>query len=573
MQRTTIFRILFYLLATWALTRCANPVTPSGGPKDTTPPEVIACTPPLYVTGFKDDGFTIDFDEFITTKNTSTELFVSPPLNTIPEVKVRGKSLRVQISDTLLPNATYSFGFGNAISDITENNTLKDFSYVFSTGSYIDSLTINGIVEDAFDLKPQKSVLIGLYTDSNDTLSLDSLPLHVKPGYVTRTDDNGLFTFRHLRNQPYKLFAIADLDGDMVFNQPSEKIAFSDSLVYPHYSRPAGIDTNNNDTTRFDTTLISNTPTTKTHRLILFSNHIPAQQILKSYVPAEMQTTVVFRNPSLPLQLTVIKPDSVPGNAVITEFSRQRDTLTAWFNLSQVDTIILRLADTAGFSDTLTLALHEVQKKKKGQASENADKLKLAYPGRGNAINQFQGDPVFTFSTPLVTWDFNGSVLISGKDTTPATIVFADSIHRKIRIKQKWLEETGYKLIIPENKLISFTGQTNDSIRLEFQTKAEKDFGTLILTVPMDNRPGQHIVQLLNEKEEIVMEKSIEGTTKLTFGSISPAVYRLRMITDKNRNGRWDTGEYSKKLQPETVIFFPEKIEIRANWEVEETWN
>ncbi len=223
MKHSRISISLLVLSLCLLLLSCANPVAPEGGPKDTKPPKVLKSDPPDFSANFKDNSIKIDFDEFIALKNQAAEVNVSPPLKTLPDLKLRGKSLIVKIDDTLAANTTYSIDFGKSISDITENNILTGFSYTFSTGPYIDSLSLRGNVMNAFDLTTPKDVFALLYIDRCDTIPMDSLPMKVKPYYVTKINEKGEFQFHNLRSSPMKLTALADLNGNLIFDQAQLK--------------------------------------------------------------------------------------------------------------------------------------------------------------------------------------------------------------------------------------------------------------------------------------------------------------------------------------------------------------
>ena len=199
MQRSTTIFSLLILFSALLLVRCAHPVSPTGGPRDVTPPVVEGYSPPNLTKRFREKSFRIEFNEYVTLKNQATEVFSSPPMRHEPDIRVRGKSITVKLIDSLVSDATYSINFGNAITDLTEGNILKGFSYVFSTGDIIDTLSLQGTLQSAFDRKPQKEVFIGLYMNNNDTIAFDSLPLKVAPYYITKTDEQGNFLFNHLQ--------------------------------------------------------------------------------------------------------------------------------------------------------------------------------------------------------------------------------------------------------------------------------------------------------------------------------------------------------------------------------------
>jgi len=221
--KKNIFLLLIPFLTIF-LTRCANPVTPQGGPKDIHPPKIIAYEPPNLTSHFQSRRIKITFDEFVQLKDVRNQITISPPLLPKTDFSLHAKSLLVKFNDSLKTNTTYSITFGEAISDLTENNILHNFIYVFTTGAYIDSLTLQGKIIDAYNLTPQKDVYAMLYVNENDTLPFDSLPYCVRPYYLAKTNENGEFIFHNIRNVLYKLFALKDMSGDFLYNLATEKV-------------------------------------------------------------------------------------------------------------------------------------------------------------------------------------------------------------------------------------------------------------------------------------------------------------------------------------------------------------
>ncbi len=229
---------IYFLAACYLLVSCANPVTPSGGPKDTEPPKFVKSEPPIFSRNFDAEKIKITFNEFIQLKDINNQVIISPPMTIMPEFKLKGKSLVIDIQDELKGNTTYNIFFGSAIVDLTENNPLENFQFIFSTGDVIDSLSIDGQVYNAFDLTPVKNVNIMLYTNNNDTIVFDSLPYFVRPYYMTKTDESGNFSLKNLADQPYKIFALSDMNGNMIYDQPSELIGFINDTIVPIYIPP-----------------------------------------------------------------------------------------------------------------------------------------------------------------------------------------------------------------------------------------------------------------------------------------------------------------------------------------------
>ena len=571
------FLFTFFFFLTFLFYRCANPVTPEGGPKDVKPPRVTSCDPPQSSIHFKDNAIRINFDEFISLKNPTGEIMISPPPKIQPDYRLRGKSIVVKLEDSLAPNTTYTINFGKAILDITENNVLNGYTYIFSTGDYVDSLSLKGKIISAFNLQPQQDVFAMLYIDDNDTIPFDSLPLTIPPYYVTKTDENGEFRFTNLRNEQYKLFALADQNSDLIFNQPSEKIAFCNSLARPEYIPEPVIDTAKTDSTASKTKTDSITQTdTSVHEkkhslsylLNLFEEIDSTQRLVKKNLVRNEMVLLVFKYPVKQLSLVLMGPDSLAPK-FLQELSSKKDSLTLWITRRNTDSLFLAVADSGKVLDTIKINLLKKEEKRKKDAP--AEKLFLTNSARGNSLNQFLSNLEISFSYPLSSWDFSKVILIDEKDTLNPKIEFTDSIHRHIAIHYPWKEEKSYQLIIPDSVFFAFNKLTHDSLIQPFKTRAQKDFGSLILTYTTSENPGPYLFQLLNEKEDILFDQLYaDQPGKIQFHYIAPGKYKVKAILDQNRNKRWDTGNYKTKLQPEKVFYLPKTIEVRANWDVEE---
>jgi uncharacterized protein (DUF2141 family) len=596
-QRSIILFYFFLISAALLLYSCANPVSPTGGPKDLTPPIVIGCQPPNLATKFNDHSIRIDFNEFINLKSPATEIFISPPLKTPLDPRLRGKSLVIKLEDSLSVNTTYSITFGNSIVDLTESNALKGFNYVFSTGDFVDTLSLQGNLQTAFDHKPQKDVFVELYMDNNDTIPFDSLPLRVAPYYITKTDDQGNFRFNNLQNEPYKLFALADQNGDLIFNQPSEKIAFYDSLVSPFYisvprqdtSRKDSLQTNpgktagnkvknadslrKTDSIHKADSIRQNYLLYPSYPLFLFEESDSIQRMVNATFPKEGLVLLVFRFPVKDLRIVALNFDSITP-WFIEEASKHKDSVRLWITRPKVDSLIAKVITGNKLMDTLRLEISQKEIQKKPSKKDKQGQLAISNSAAGSGFNQYKNKIVLTFSYPLIRWDFKRILLISDKDTVHPEIQFSDSLKRRIIVLHKWVEEKSYKILIPDSVFFGIHDITHDSILMDFRTKGEKDFGNLILTMNMDKRPGQYIVQLMNEKESTIFEEQIiNGSGKIHFDFMHPGKYKIKAILDRNRNKRWDTGNYKLQIQPEEVIYLPKIVEIRANWDVEETWD
>jgi len=596
-QRKNSLFYFFLIVTALSLYRCANPVSPTGGPKDTDPPKVLGCEPPNFGVNFKEDNFRIDFNEFINLKNPSTEVFISPPLKKSLDPRLRGKSLLMKFDDSLVQNITYSVTFGNAIADFTENNILKGFNYVFSTGPFVDSLSLQGSLVNAFDHKPQKDAYVELYLNNNDTLPLDSLPLHFAPYYLTKTDENGNFIFKNLQDKQFKLVALFDQNGDLIFNQSTEKIAFFDSLVKPYYIAMEKADTTKKDSSEFvplknpkpkvvNPELLKKADSTRkadsvnriralypSYSLFLFEETDSIQRVSKSVSPSEGVALIIFRFPAKDIRFIPLNFDSV-ASWHKEEYLSKRDSVILWVTRPETDSLILKVMAGNNVVDTVMLDIAKKLPQKKSEKKGKVTQLGITNSVKGAGLNQFKNKFLLTFSSPLTRWNLSRVLLVDKKDTLHPKIEFTDSLRRMAVVQHKWGEDLPYKLIIPDSVFYGINDVSHDSILMDFRTMSERDFGNLILTMNMEKRPGQYIVQLLDEKEVILYEEHITSQSgKIRFDYMNPGKYKIKAILDRNKNRRWDSGNYKKNLQPEEVIYFPKILEIRANWDVEETWD
>lgn len=567
---------LFSLLL---LCRCANPVTPEGGPKDVTPPKATDCDPPALTTHFHKKDIRITFNKYIQLKDQHNQINIAPPLLPHTDIRLHGKSIFIKLADTLKSNTTYSINFGEAILDLTENNVLHDFTYTFSTGSYIDSLSLSGRILNAFDQVPQKDVIAMLYINENDTLPLDSLPFHVKPYYMAKTNENGDFIFRNLRDVPFLLFALKDMNGDYIFNLPNEKIAFCDSLVKGIYVKPPSPETLKKDSAakrdtllhKKDTSVIKK-QTTPGYTLNLFEESDSIQKILKADMINEDQVGIYYRFPTIKPEFIPMNIPDIPG-WMIPEFNVTRDSVFLWLKNTGKDSLYLRLVDKGKTLDTarINLLKKSLKKKKTDKGTASLVKLKLSTNMPDGRLNQFKRDPVIIFSYPLSGQNLIRILLVDGKDTINPKLAFTDSVKRKLRVSYKWKEDRPYRLIIPDSVFRSINGHLNDSLVVSFRTHSLRDFGSIQMTISI-KYPSDYLIQLLDEKENVLERKIISASGKVKFDYLSPGKYKIKAILDRNRNGRWDTGKFSKKIQPEKVQYFQKIIEVRANWDIDESW-
>jgi hypothetical protein len=620
------FRLLLFFLfiaLSFMILQCANPVMPTGGERDIEPPRVVASDPPNFSTNFNGKSISLTFNEFVSLKGIQQQLLISPPLEEKPEFRLRGRTLQIRFDEELKPETTYSMYFGDAIVDLTEGNPLTDFSFVFSTGPLLDSMSMSGNMRFAFDLKPPEDAFVLLYMIDNDTIELDSLPYLVKPYYVARADKEGDFRFNNLRNQQFKIFGLTDRNSNFIYDMAGEAIAFLDSLVTPAYFSPladsvllAGSFTMS-DTARLPTDTISvadnifvadtiSVPDTTAaadsvyldtalldslrfemeqerrlekayYNLRLFNEVDSTQRLLRAELAKSGLLQFSFRFPAKAVSVEPLKavPDTL---GLLKQYSKQADTLYWYFRQDVLDSLSVVVQFDTLINDTLHLSLKPRQsvglsRREQRDEAEKPSFLNFTTNAKNRRL-EVERDLIFSFDYPVVHMHLRDSTrFTTSEDTTYNSISFVaeDSIGLRYRLQYKFEPEGTYGIYIPDSSFYGLNGSWNDTIDLSIRVPAFSDYGNLFveLTIP----PNEvFIIQLLNSQGNVLREQLVSSSGPLSFTNLQAGKYGLKAIQDTNRNGRWDTGDYLKGIQPERVFVFQKEIEVRANWDFEEDW-
>ena len=546
---------MLWLAAGILVIACANPIAPTGGPKDVTPPNVLACTPPNQSVHFTDHSIHILFDEFVNLNNPGDKIIISPPLTIKPDYKLRGKRLIINIEDTLRLNTTYTFYFGDAVTDLNENNPLGNFQYICSTGGYLDSLTMSGSILNAFDLTPEKGVWVMLYNTPDDSLPYKELPF-----YATKTDQDGHFLFTNLREHRYKLFSLGDVNGNYLYDPYTEPIAFADSLLTPRLKQPVDLD----DTVQ---TMPEPSPV-----FYMFQEIDTIQRLTEAKYIGEGMMQMVFRFPAGNVSLRPL--DSVlPESRLMHEMNCSFDTMLVWIRPPVPDTLKLAVSIGDTVLDTVKMVQPQVAIRKRIPKKEQ-EQQKLSITTSLNAGKQLDYFRPFVLKStyPLESYRLGGTVIIEDMDTLHPEIQVDDTIGRYITIRHQWKEDRPYRLIIPDSSFTDILDHTNDSLQIPFKTTSSSDYSSLKIDIRLTTVDIPYIIQLLNEKDHVTGETYITTSSTINFDKLKPGKYKLKAIQDLNHNRRWDTGIYLRMSQPEKVIFFNKSFDLHANWIDEETW-
>lgn len=591
------------VLAALLLQRCANAVAPTGGPKDERPPVVVEAVPENRSTDFGGRRIEITFDEYITLENANQNVLISPPLATKPDIKLHNKTLVIKFKESLQPNTTYTIDFGESIKDLHEGNLFKDYVYTFSTGQWVDTLSIAGKVLYAEDKKPVENTYVSLYSADRD--NLDSLPMTVAPNYITKTDKEGRFRFSGLADKKYLVFALKDVNSNLYFDLPNEEVAFLDTLVpssYPWSPPPAQpVDSLALDSLVSATDSLVVMPADSLTALpkdslpdspqdivpqrvfdqnalnltlYMFTEVDSTQVLLEKKLVEDGLLRFVFRHPAK--DAVIMTPEMLPDTFnLVTMPSADFDTVWWYFTPKVKDSlwVCIKLDTIISDSSRYSLKFKE-QGQRRGQQPE---KLKVSNNiiGQGGLI---QGDSlIFKFSEPIVRYEMSDSAFFK-RDTVSIfdRLDFepADEYGLRYRLKAGIEDGANYHIDIPDSVFFGIRGRTNGPIKVDFHRLKDDEYGNIYITVSPPKGMKQVVVQLTDESAKVVQQQVITKKREVMFEHLMPAKYKLRAILDADGNGKWSTGNYHWRTLPETILEYETPLDLKAGWDIdlEDAW-
>ncbi len=609
---------LTVLLAALAVTMsCARMGRPDGGWYDETPPSVVDTYPDDGGTGVKARKISIVFDEFIKLDNATEKVVVSPPQAEQPDIKSTGKRIVVELKDSLRANTTYTVDFSDAISDNNEGNPLGNYTYSFSTGSVIDTLQVAGSVLAAADLEPVKGALVGLYADLADSAFTAKPMLR-----VARTDSRGHFVIRGVAPGTYRVYALADADGDYRFSQKSEQIAFTRQLFTPGFESAVRQDTTWTDSLHIKSIARVGYTRFTPDDIVLraFNEPVADRYLLKAERAEANRFTLFFSYGSdrLP-QLRGLDFDS--DGALLIEPSARRDTVTYWLRdtaLVNRDTLNVQVAylgtDTLGNlvpqTDTLQILSKQPYAKRMRQAKkdfEDWQKRQERKRKKGEPYDTVPPPPAlrldiaggetidpdrtlrFDFDTPVAAADTSKIHLYARHDSlwyearfrfrarpvvAPGDTVSASTPRspRQYTFAGEWRPGVEYSLEIDSMAFTDIYGNHTPSVKRGLKVRSTDEYGSLVFTMSGLPDSAAAVVELLDAQDRAVKRVPVQdGTAQVYY--ITPGKYYARVFVDDNRNGVWDTGDYAAARQPEAVYYYPEAVECKAKWDLTLAWN
>ena len=571
--------------------RCANIMTPEGGPKDTLPPVIVKLQPDNFATNFKEKKIYIEFNEFVQIKDQNKEMFTSPAMKKAPLLTTRGKGIVITIRDTLLENTTYAIDLGSAIRDNNEGNPLNAMRFVFSTGDKVDSIMCSGYTADSYKADSVSRTFLWFYiADSLPvTPDYDSTIFNRKPDVIARAQNNGIFIAQNLKPVKYRIYAIGDKNDNQLYEPGSDLVGILDKEYNPVELPEFAI--------WFDSLRMYPSAEPQLY-FRMFTDKAFTNQRLVDAVRPDQKKAMLYFNADYP-RIDSLVFDNIPSDKVLIDpQTKGRDTMALWFNVPAEelpDTIkgqivyyrhdsLRQLSKTR---EPLKLAwklieTKEQQKererieKEKEKAANDKNKFTLNI-GAGKEVNPERGFEI-SFGTPAVTFDTTAVKLLvvaEDKSTTPVEMHFVrDTLNMcRWQVNAPWREKTNYRLYVPKRSITDVMGYQNDSTVVEFATYDPEKFATVTLNVTGE-AGKEYILLLTDSSNKTLQEKRGVTTGQYRFNFVAPGDVRLRVIEDSNGNGQWDAGDVLQRLQPERAeIYANDRGEdiftTKMNWDFE----
>lgn len=514
---------------------CAKRGSITGGLKDTLGPILKISFPKNFSTNFKGNEIKLTFDEYVKIKDLNKQLIISPPMKYDPLILPTNASkyISIKINDTLKSNTTYSFNFGQSITDNNEGNPYNQFKYVFSTGNHIDSLTLGGTVKDAYNKEVESFVTVMLY-EVNDTFR-DSVVYNEVPRYVTNTLDSlKTFKLENLKEGKYLLVAMKDYNSNNKFNPAKDKIGFHKQ----HITIP-------NDTV---------------YELKLFREILPLK-VFKPIQASGNRLILPYQGKTDDIKISLKNGESLLPK-IITKFPK-KDSLQVWFTPLKVDSLALAVAKD-NYSSNFSFKIKDQKK----------DSLKL----KSIHVNQLNFRDRFALeaTTPLTKFDKSKMKLINKDSVSVDFKTEYDDFNQQLFFDFKIEPSDNYTFTILPEAITDYLERSNDTLVYKINTRSLSDYGNLVLNLKNVNR-FPVIIELTNGNGDVLATESrgegTENNTKIEFNLVEPAQFWLRAIYDDNKNGEYDSGNYLEKRQAEEVIYFSKAVDVRANWDVEQVFD
>lgn len=528
----------FIFLISLTLFRCANMQRPTGGPKDSLPPKILNESPANYSTNFNAKEIVITLNEYIKLSNQFKEFSISPDVEKQPDYKIKKKTLHIVLPDSLEKNTTYTINFGKGLVDYNEGNPIKNYNYVFATGAQLDSLQITGSIKNAytkvFDEKIDKEVKVILIPTRQDSIFGKR-----KANIFTLVDSSGRFTFRNLREDTYRIYALKEQNNDRIYNSPEESIGFiKDSIVLDKNISDIKIEYSAGKPTKFRT--------------------------IEKKIEKNGRILLTFNQPIDEPSIQIIDPQ-LETSAAVFRYSNNKDSAFVFMDKLEFDSIKFKISDSNTVLDTILI------RRPKNEKYERFIEPILNVSNKVDKIKHITINSLF----PIASIDKSKVVLNEDSTSRRNFQLQQDSIEKNIyHIRYNWRPNKNYELVLEEKAILSPFGDYNKEVKTKFTLDESENYGDIKFKISGMETDVQYILQLVDEKKEKVFDtRYIINTNEVVYTKFPGGKYTLRIVKDLNKNKRWDGANVYKKTQAEPVWYLDKSFTIRANWEQSENIN
>ena len=510
---------------------CAAMKNPEGGPRDQTPPKILKMTPENLTRNFNSKKIVVEFDEYVKLNNQFKEFSISPELETIPELKIKQKRLEISLPDTLEKNTTYTLNFGKSIVDLNEGNELKNFSYAFSTGPTLDSLSISGTVTNALTGEAELESTVFILP-----LSRDSLFGKKRAPIFTLTDSSGNFRLNNLKKDTYKIYALKEKSGDRIYQQVSDEIGF--------IKEPFLLDKNIDSI-----------------RLNVFKEVASDFRVIDRKLNADGSISLSFNKKLKKPDLTVIFPPTVDQGKLF-QFNKTKDSVNLWLADLSFDSVKVLIKDDGKILDTVKFS--------RSKRDTYTRVVNIVDNLEGGSLNPFK-DLTITFNFPIKNIDESKILLLEDSIPRKFTLVKDSTNLLKYHIKYKWRAKEEYILLLRENAINAIFDAKNKELKKTFTLADANEYGSLTLAVETPDTAKRYILEIVNKDDHIIASYPIAKKSLVKLSNYKQGIYFGRIVYDENKNGIWDTGNLKLGIQPEKIWNYNKELSIRANWDRNET--
>ena len=492
-MKFSLFKFLIVFMLSGIFLNCARRGTPTGGPKDSIPPILTKAIPDIESINFKETKIKIYFDEYIKLKDVKKKLVISPPQKYDPIITPLGtasKFITIKIVDTLDQNTTYAFNFGNSIVDNNEENELKNFKYVFSTGSYIDSLKVSGEVTDPAVKEGANNIDVMLY--EYDSTFTDSIIFKEKPRYIANTLDSTLYELSNLREGKYLLIALKDGNFNKIYDPETDKIGFVKDTI--------------------------TIPTDDTYNFSIFKE-IPLFEVVRPKEANKGHIIFGFLGNAKGVNIELLSDTPSDFKSVIN-FEKDKDTLNYWYTPFEVDSLNF-LVSKDDYSENFTV---------KTRSSEIDSLITIK-----STTSVLHLTDTFSIETniPIVRID-KSLIKIIDKDTLSVdfnTILSESKTKLYIDFDKKYDQKYAFEML--PSTITDILGISNDTIALDLITNTPEDYGAISINI-VSSKKSSFIVELVNDQGIAFRTAKVDEPKIVGFDLVPPGKYFIRVTLDEN---------------------------------------